>query len=133
MPAAEGSVTVTLTANQVREIAREASGAGGLAGVLSEVGELESVRGAVEPMLADPRCSRSLLRALLVLVAFPADGGERELTEVAGELRLSPSTTHRYVSSWVGVGLLMQDPRSRRYRRVVTARTHLTTTGEHDD
>ncbi len=127
----DGGVTVRLTAGQVRELVRDVSGAGGLARVLLGVGELEWVRGVVEPMLEDPGCSRGLLRALLVLVAFPADGGERELTEVAEELGLSPATTHRYVYSWSGVGLLVQDPRSRRYRRVLAERAWLTTEDGH--
>ena len=122
----DGGVTVRLTAGQVREVVRDASGAGGLAQVLSGLGELEWVRRVVEPMLTDERCSRGLLRAVLVLVAFPADGGERELTEVAETLGLSPATTHRYLHTWAGVGLLVQDPRSRRYRRVVAERGLLT-------
>lgn len=63
--------------------------------------------------------SRSTLRALMVLQAFPCDGGERQLTAVAGELGLSPSTTHGYVITWVAVGALEQNPTTRRYRRVM--------------
>ena len=118
----DGGVTVRLTAGQVHEVVRDASGAGGLAQLLSGLGELEWVRRVVEPMLSDRSCSRGLLRALLVLVAFPADGGERELTEVAEALGLSPATTHRYLHTWAGVGMLVQDPRSRRYRRVIADR-----------
>ncbi len=125
----DGGVAVRLTAGQVREVLWDVTGAGGLAGALSGVGELEWVRGVVEPMLADPGCSQALLRALLVLVAFPADGSERELTEVARALGLSPATTHRYVYSWAGVGLLVQDLRSRRYRRVVADGVSLKTGG----
>jgi DNA-binding IclR family transcriptional regulator len=29
---------------------------------------------------------------------------------------MSPSTTHRYISTLLAVGLLEQDPRSRRYQ-----------------
>ncbi len=127
----DGGVAVWLTAGQVREVLWEVTGAGGLAGALSGVGELEWVRGVVEPMLADPGYSQALLRALLVLAVFPADGSERELTEVAKELGLSPATTHRYLYSWAGVGLLAQDPRSRRYRRVVADGVSETIGGGH--
>ena len=60
-----------------------------------------------------------MLRALLVPAAFPADGSERELTAVAEQLSLSPSTTHRYLRTWTAVGLLERDPDSRRYRRAM--------------
>jgi DNA-binding IclR family transcriptional regulator len=35
---------------------------------------------------------------------------------VAMQLGLSPSTTHRYMTTLLAAGLLEQDPRSRRYR-----------------
>ncbi len=109
-------VTISLTGWQVARVL-EASAATGLAALpqgLSEFGKLQS---AVLPLLDDTAFSRSTLRALLVLGAFPADGEERELTDVARELELSPSTTHRYIGTWMAVGLLEQHPRSRRYRR----------------
>jgi len=77
----------------------------------------EELRRAVLPLLDDQGYSRATLRALLVLAAFPADGTGRELTSVAKQLALSPSATHRYAVTWMAVGLLEQDPRSRRYRR----------------
>jgi hypothetical protein len=113
----EGGVTIALTEAQVAEVLREASGGMGLARLMAGIGDLEELRGVVLPLLDDVKCSRSTFRALMVLVAFPADGSEHDLTEVARRLELSPSTTHRYVSTWMAVGLLEQDPRSRRYRR----------------
>jgi DNA-binding MarR family transcriptional regulator len=113
----DGGVTIRLTDRQVSQVVREASGGSGLARLMAGVTDLEDLRGMVMPLLDDPKCSRSTFRALMVLVAFPPDGRELELTDVAGELGLSPSTTHRYVSTWLAVGLLEQDPRSRRYRR----------------
>jgi hypothetical protein len=108
-------VTPALSDVQVARVVREASGRTGLAALLSGVGELQELRRVLMPLWDDVRCSRSLIRALWVLAAFPADGGQHELTEIAREIAFSPSTTHRYVRMWVAVGLLEQDLRSRRY------------------
>jgi hypothetical protein len=118
----ENDVTITLTDGQVRQVVLETTGRTSLASVLPEVGGLEALRRVVLSLKDDATCSRSTLRALLVLAAFPVDGSERELSDVARQLGLSPSTTHRYIGTWMLVGLLEQDPRSRRYRRVLKSR-----------
>jgi IclR helix-turn-helix domain len=110
---------IVLSEEQVVEVVRDATAGRGLARLLSTVGELEELRELAEPLLDDPSYARTTLRALLVLLAFPADGGERELTDVAAQLGLSPSTTHRYVNTWTAIGVLQQDLHSRRYRRTV--------------
>ncbi|HWY91159.1 MAG TPA: helix-turn-helix domain-containing protein, partial [Solirubrobacteraceae bacterium] len=66
--------------------------------------------------LDDDRFSRSLLRGLMVLAAFPSDGGSRRVTDVAKQLGLGASTTHRYAITLVELGLLERDPASRHYR-----------------
>jgi DNA-binding MarR family transcriptional regulator len=114
-------VTITLTEWQVARIVREVTGESGLASLPAGVDELCRLRGALQPLLDDATYSRSTLRALLVLGAFPLDGEERELTDVAKQLDLSPSTTHRYIGTWMAVGLIEQHPRSRRYRRTLPA------------
>ena len=111
-------VTLVLTDAQVFEVRDRASVGGGASGLLPGVEELRSLGTRARRLLGDERCSTTLLRALLVLAAFPRDGGERRLAEVAEEVGWSPGTTHRYVYTWVAVGVLVQDPRSRRYRRV---------------
>jgi hypothetical protein len=113
----ERGVTITLTDWQVARVVREASVPPGLSALPAGLDDFGELRGAVMPLLEDATYSRSTLRALLVLGAFPSDGGERELTDVARQLDLSPSTTHRYIGTWMAVGLLEQHPRSRRYRR----------------
>jgi hypothetical protein len=65
---------------------------------------------------ADPRLSRSLLRGLSILTCFGPDGRSRGIVELAGELEMSPSTAHRYVSTLVELGLLERCPRTRKYR-----------------
>jgi DNA-binding IclR family transcriptional regulator len=57
----------------------------------------------------------------LVINALPLDGSEREVTDVATELGLSASTTHRYLHTWMAVGLVERNPRSRRYRRTLSS------------
>jgi hypothetical protein len=110
-------VTITLTDAQVARVVREASGRASLTELLSGVSGFEELLSIVRSHMDDVKCSRSMLRALLVLGAFPADGSERELTDVARQVGFSPSTTHRYVGTWMALGLLEQESRSRRYRR----------------
>lgn len=112
-------VTITLSDAQVARVVREASGDAGLTASLGGLNVLQKLQNAVLPLLEDHGYSRSTLRALLVLAAFPTDGTERALTDVARQFALSASTTHRYLGTWMAVGLLKQDPRSRRYRRAL--------------
>lgn len=98
-------------------VVRHASGRTGLSSMLADIEDPQALHDAVAPLLDDDTYSRSTLRALLVLAAFHPDGSERELTDVARQLELSPSTAHRYVGTWMALGLLEQEPVSRRYRR----------------
>jgi DNA-binding IclR family transcriptional regulator len=52
-----------------------------------------------------------------VLVSFPLDGDWRANSDVAQELGLAASTSHRYARTLIAAGLLEQDPVTRRYRR----------------
>ena len=69
---------------------------------------------------SDPRLSRSLLRGLSILTRFGPDGSSRGIVELARELGMSASTTHRYASTLVQLGLLERCPETRRYRLPVT-------------
>ncbi|HUB37195.1 MAG TPA: helix-turn-helix domain-containing protein [Solirubrobacteraceae bacterium] len=64
----------------------------------------------------DPRMSRSVLRGLSILTCFGANGDSRGVVEIAEELDMSPSTTHRYTFTLVELGLLERCPRTRKYR-----------------
>lgn len=68
------------------------------------------------PSYEDARLSRSLLRGLSVLTCFGPDNEERGIIELAELLGMSPSTTHRYVTTLVELGLLERSTRSRKYR-----------------
>jgi DNA-binding transcriptional ArsR family regulator len=74
------------------------------------------IGGYTPPDSLDPRLSRSLLRGLSILTSFGPDGAERGIIELARDLDMSPSTTHRYASTLVELGLLERCPRSRKYR-----------------
>jgi IclR helix-turn-helix domain len=62
------------------------------------------------------RLSRSLLRGLSILTCFNATDGERGILELARELGMSASTTHRYAMTLTELGLLERSPRTRKYR-----------------
>jgi hypothetical protein len=110
-------VLIALTEGQVAQVVREASGREHPASVLPELGEVDVVSELVFPLLGDESYSRSVLRAVLVLNGLPLDGSTRELTDVARDVGIAPGATYRYMQTWRAVGLVEQDPRSRRYRR----------------
>jgi IclR helix-turn-helix domain len=107
-------MSITLTHSQVAQIVRGGSRS---TSVLRSLNDLASAAALIDSTLDSKQISRSTLRALLVFAAFPANGTYRSLTEVANEIGYNPSTTHRYASTWLAIGLLEQDPSSRRYRR----------------
>lgn len=73
---------------------------------------------ALTSALADPQLSQSLLRGLAVLSCFGPERPWRAIIDLAKELEMSPSTTHRYVKTLRAVGLLEQNPTTREYRPV---------------
>jgi hypothetical protein len=121
--AREDLVCLELTDAQVEDVIRATREARGpslsllLSGLVTEQaisdGSLEERYGAE---LESGRLSHSLFRGLLILALFIAGGEGRGVVEVARELHLSPSTTHRYMSTLVAFGLLTQDPATRKYR-----------------
>ena len=111
----ENGVSIELSKAQINRVIREsAQDAAGMADVRM-LDQLDV--DAFNTRLDDVRFSRSLLRGLMVLAAFPADGSDRAVTDVAKQLGMGISTTHRYAATFVEVGLLERDPVSRRYRR----------------
>jgi hypothetical protein len=64
----------------------------------------------------DPRLSRSLLRGMSILTCFGPEGDPRGIVEIAEDLGMSPSTTHRYALTLVELGLLERCPDTRKYR-----------------
>jgi IclR helix-turn-helix domain len=119
-------VRVTLSDAQVDEIVRAASRrrsptVGALLGRASGAGGAFAPGSAAlaaysDSELDERRLSRSLVRGLAVLEQLRAHGVDRGIVELALELGLSPSTTHRYALTLVELGLVERCPRTRKYR-----------------
>lgn len=116
------AVTIELSKAQVDQVIRAARQGGTMSVLLSAVRDTSwtlavvSEDGELPPQMDDRRLSRSLLAGLLVLSCFPADGGYLGIAELARRLRMNTSTTHRYVTTLLSVGLLERDAGTRRYR-----------------
>jgi DNA-binding MarR family transcriptional regulator len=108
-------ISIELTSTQIDRVIRGSSGAGGVSGLLRGLDDTQATVATFKQLAESPRMSRSLLLGLLVLAAFPTDGTPLTVTDVATRLQMSPSTTHRYLTTLLAVGLLEQDSRTRRY------------------
>jgi hypothetical protein len=112
------SVSIELSPAQVDRVIRSAADGGSISLLLSGLRDVREVLAREPSQLEDNRLSRSLLAGLLMLASFPSDGSYLGNAEIARMLDMNPSTTHRYVSTLVAVGLLERDPGTRRYRLV---------------
>jgi hypothetical protein len=111
-------VTLELSAAQVDRVIRSASEGSSMSLLLSGLRDVREILAREPSQMEDNRLSRSLLAGLLMLASFPTDGSYLGNAEIARLLDMNPSTTHRYVSTLVAVGLLERDPSTRRYRLV---------------
>jgi DNA-binding MarR family transcriptional regulator len=117
-----GAVTIELSKAQVDQVIRAAGQGGTMSVLLSAVRDASWTLAApsdereLPAQMDDRRLSRSLLSGLLVLSCFPPDGGYLGIAELARTLGMNTSTTHRYVTTLLSVGLLERDPGTRRYR-----------------
>jgi DNA-binding MarR family transcriptional regulator len=115
-------VTIELSKAQVDQVIRAAGQGGTMSVLLSALRDAswtlapDSQEHALPAQMEDRRLSRSLLAGLLVLSCFPADGGYLGIAELARTLGMNTSTTHRYVTTLLAVGLLERDAATRRYR-----------------
>jgi hypothetical protein len=73
---------------------------------------------ARDPRYHDPRLSRVLLNALLVLAPFASEPEQRVMV-LADELGMPAGTAVRLLKTWAAVGVLRQDGSHRPYRSVV--------------
>ena len=103
---------------------RSAGQGGTLSVLLSAVGDprwtlsLNPGEWSHPAQMEDRRLSRSLLSGLLVLSCFPENGGYLGINELARMLDMNTSTTHRYVTTLLAVGLLERNPGTRKYRLI---------------
>src|ERR1700734_4568244 len=67
------------------------------------------------PSLREPRYSQSLERGLAILGCFTPERPVLGIADIADDLGMSRSTTHRYVITLVALGFLEQGA-SRKYR-----------------
>jgi hypothetical protein len=111
-------IVIELSPAQVDRVIRGAADGGNISVLLSGLKDVREVLAREPRQLDDSRLSRSLLAGLLMLASFPTDGSYLGNAEIARMLDMNPSTTHRYVSTLVAVGLLERDPSTRRYRLV---------------
>lgn len=109
-------ISIELTSAQLERVVRRTSDTDTVSNLLRGLGERGTTAAHFKELAKSPRMSRSLLLGLLVLASFPANGTALAVTDVATRLEMSPSTTHRYLTTLLAVGLLEQDPRTRRYR-----------------
>lgn len=112
----ETGIAIELTGPQIDRVIRESGKGPGIASLLRGLAHEETLTSRYAALAENPRLSRSLLLGLIVLASFPADGGSLSVSDIAGRLGMSPSTTHRYLTTLLAVGLLEQEPRTRRYR-----------------
>jgi IclR-like helix-turn-helix domain-containing protein len=119
----DDQVCLELTEAQVEGVIRATADARGpslsllLSGLISEQAITEgSLEDRYCTELESGRLSHSLFRGLLILALFISGEEGRGVVEVARQLGLSPSTTHRYMTTLVAFGLLVQDPSTRKYR-----------------
>lgn len=117
-PAPSERVAIELSPAQVDRVVRGAAENGSMSVLLSGLRDVREVLAREPSQMEDSRLSRSLLAGLLLLASFPPDGSYLGNAEIARILDMNPSTTHRYVSTLVAVGLLERDPSTRRYRLV---------------
>jgi Fic family protein len=115
-------VLLELSKAQVDQVVRTAGQGGTMSVLLSALRDpewtlsLDSEEWSYPAQMEDRRLSRSLLSGLLVLSCFPQDGEYLGIAEIARMLDMNTSTTHRYVTTLLAVGLLERDPATRKYR-----------------
>jgi Fic family protein len=116
------TVLIELSKAQVDQVVRTAGQGGTMSVLLSALKDpewtlaIDSEEWTYPAQMEDRRLSRSLLSGLLVLSCFSSEGDYLGIAELARMLDMNTSTTHRYVTTLLAVGLLERDPATRRYR-----------------
>jgi predicted transcriptional regulator len=119
----DSGISIELSSAQVEEVVLGTSGRSFVSQLMRGLADRDAPAPSYRALADSPRMSRSLLLGLLVLAAFPADGSSLAVTEVAESVEMSASTTHRYLTTLLSVGLLRQDSSTRRYSVPIDIRT----------
>jgi DNA-binding transcriptional ArsR family regulator len=118
----QGPIVLELSRAQIAQVMRTANASGAPSTLLSGLHGPDAPETAdVEDLMAlaeadERRLSRSLLSGLLVLACFPVDGSPLGIAQLARRLKMSPSATHRYVSTLLAAGLVERDSETRQYQ-----------------
>jgi DNA-binding MarR family transcriptional regulator len=112
-------LSITLTKAQAAQLLRDARAQQKAGEVVAGFDAGVELLACAQRLMDDERYSRSLARAMMVFASFPSDGQTRSVTDVAERLSMSTSVVHRYVATFVELGLLERDAVSRTYRRRV--------------
>jgi DNA-binding transcriptional ArsR family regulator len=118
----EERIVLELSRAQVAKVMRTANASGAPSTLLSglhgpgapETADVEDLMQLAEA--EERRLSRSLLSGLLVLACFSLDGTSLGIAQLARQLKMSPSATHRYVSTLLAAELVERDSETRQYR-----------------
>lgn len=108
------AIWLELSKEQVRQLLRARGAGQGLAAILRRGVDARDVPAALAS-LDGKRFSRSLLAGLLLFASFPRDGSGIGINDLSRLTAMQPSTTHRYATTLLEVGLVEQAPGSRRY------------------
>jgi DNA-binding MarR family transcriptional regulator len=107
---------IELSSEQIDQVRRAATERSAVPALLSGLlSPSEAPKDTSHEQLKDPRISRSLLTALLILALLPLDRGLLGNAELARMIDMSPSTAHRYVGTLRAVHLVERDPATRRF------------------
>jgi hypothetical protein len=109
---------IRLTEGQEKDVLRQVLGEDETQDrLLEHLGDPERLRAEATAArsVSEKRLSQSLIRGFSIVTALGPPGTERGLIEIAGALEMSPSTTHRYVTTLVELGLVERG-QSHKYR-----------------
>lgn len=111
------SVDITLSPEQVISVVEKGVDTGELGSLVSLI-DPNFLTDSLLALKRNPKgLSQSTICAVQLLSMFN-DGDEHELTTLAQELGVSTATAHRYLNTWVAIGLLYRHPTTRKYRRM---------------
>jgi DNA-binding MarR family transcriptional regulator len=110
-------LSITLTKAQAAQLLQQASAQQKTEEMVAAFDPAGRLLESARRLMDDERYSRVLARAMMVFASFPDNGQPCSVTELADQLSMSPSMVHRYIATFVELGLLERDPVSRRYKR----------------